>query len=131
MAKFECFEEIESWQHGRELMKAVYSASKRGEFAKDYSLKDQMRRAAVSICSNIAEGFERDGDKEFVQFLSQAKGSCGEVRSQLYHALDEGYLSDTQFNRLSEDCRAISAKLSRLMFYLRTSALKGAKFKLR
>lgn len=129
MAKFECFEDIEAWQLGRELVKAVYSVSKSGEFAKDYALKDQMRRAAVSICSNIAEGFEREGDKEFGQFLSQSKGSCGEVRSQLYHALDEGYLSDTEFSKLREDCRTIGAKLSRLMSYLRTSALKGTKFK--
>jgi four helix bundle protein len=129
MSKIECFEDIEAWQLGRELVKAVYAASKKGEFARDYALKDQIRRAAVSICSNIAEGFERDGDKEFRQALSQSKGSCGEVRSQLYHALDEGYISEAQFNRLREDCRTVSSKLSRFMSYLRTSSYKGTKFK--
>lgn len=129
MAKIECFEDIEAWQMGRGLVKEVYAASKGGDFAKDYRLKDQVRRAAVCICSNIAEGFERDGDKEFLQFLSQAKGSCGEVRSQLYHALDEGYLNEEQFTQMRENCRSVSAKLSRLMTYLRNSNLKGTKFK--
>lgn len=129
MSKIECFEDIEAWQLGRELVKAVYAVSQKGDFAKDYALKDQIRRASVSVCSNIAEGFERDGDKEFLQFLSHAKGSSGEVRSQLYHAFDEAYMSEDQFEQLRTQCRTISAKLSRFMTYLRASSLKGTKFK--
>ncbi len=93
MARIERFEDIESWKKGRELRRAIYQCSKRGEFARDYSLKDQIRRAAQSITSNIAEGFERGGNSELIQFLSDAKGSCGEVRDQLYTALDEKYVT--------------------------------------
>ncbi len=93
MAKIEKFEDILAWQKARELTQLVYRASRKGEFAKDFALRDQIRRAVISITSNIAEGFERGGTKEFVQFLGHAKGSCGEVRSQLYIALDEAYLS--------------------------------------
>lgn len=82
------FEDIEAWQFSRELAKQIYGGTKQGQFAHDYGLKDQIQRAAVSIMSNIAEGFERGGNKEFLNFLSIAKGSCGEVRSQLYVAFD-------------------------------------------
>ncbi len=129
MAKIECFEDIEAWKLGRELVKRIYALTNSGSFAKDFGLKDQMRRASVSICSNIAEGFERGGDKEFSQFLSIAKGSCGEVRSQLYHALDAGHLNESNFNELKQDCLNISAKLSRLITYLKSSALTGSKYK--
>ena len=87
---------------GRDLRRVIYDQSKRGAFAKDFSLRDQIRRAAVSVTSNIAEGFEREGNKEFVQFLSNAKGSCGEVRDQLYVALDEGYISKSDFDKTYE-----------------------------
>ena len=91
------FEEIEAWQFSRELAKLIYEATKQGQFAHDYGLKDQIQRAAVSIMSNIAEGFERNGNKEFINFLTIAKGSCGEVRSQLYVAFDQGYVDKAQF----------------------------------
>jgi four helix bundle protein len=78
--KIESFEDIVSWQKARELTNCIYRHTKRGEFARDYGLRDQIRRASTSIMSNIVEGFERGGDKEFLQFLSTAKGSCGEVR---------------------------------------------------
>src|SRR6185436_20186440 len=100
MARIENFEDLVCWQKGRKLTQTIYRASKTGEFAKDYALRDQIRRACISITSNIAEGFERGGDKEFIQFLSLAKGSCGEVRSQLYVALDEAYVSETQFRSI-------------------------------
>ena len=86
MATIEKFEDIEAWQKARELTREVYAASNTWLFAKDYGLRDQIRRAAVSIMSNIAEGFERGGDKEFGQFIAQAKGSSAEVRAQLYVA---------------------------------------------
>ncbi len=97
MATIERFEDIEAWKKARELTKVVYQLTSIGEFARDYGLRDQMRRAAVSILSNIAEGFERDGTREFQQFLAVAKGSAGEVRAQLYVALDAGFLTQEDF----------------------------------
>jgi four helix bundle protein len=107
----------------------VYAVSQGGDFARDFGLRDQMRRAAVSILSNIAEGFERGGDKEFAQFLYVAKGSCGEVRSQLYVALDLGYIAADDFRRLTDDCIAVSKMLAGLIKYLQTSPLKGPKYR--
>jgi four helix bundle protein len=129
MARIERFEDIESWKKGRELRKAIYACSKIGPFARDFGLSDQIRRAAVSISSNIAEGFERGGNKEFIQFLSNAKGSCGEVRDQLYAALDESYISQQQFDQLSGQAVEIGRLLSGLMKYLQGSTLRGAKFR--
>ena len=90
--------DIEAWKKGRELRKAVYSFTRSGEFGRDFALCNQIRRAAQSVTSNIAEGFERDGNREFIQFLSDAKGSCEEVRDQLYTALDEKYISQKETN---------------------------------
>ena len=89
MATVKKFEDLEIWQKARGVIREIYSISSVGEFSKDYGLKDQIRRSSVSIISNISEGFERDGNKEFLQFLSLAKGSCGELRAQLYVALDQ------------------------------------------
>jgi len=83
MSKIERFEDFDAWKLARRLTHAIYDVSAVGEFSRDFALRDQIRRASISIVSNIAEGFERDGDKEFLQFLSIAKGSCGEVRAQL------------------------------------------------
>ena len=129
MARIERFENIEGWKRGRELRKTVYDFSRRGEFAKDYSLKDQIRRAAQSITSNIAEGFERGGNREFIQFLSNAKGSCGEVRDQLYTALDEKYVTQAEFNQASELVVETSRLISGFMKYLQQTELRGPKFK--
>jgi four helix bundle protein len=129
MAKIERFEDLTSWQKARELNRFVYNASKKGAFAKDFGLHDQMRRASVSVMSNIAEGFERGGDREFIQFLSNAKGSCGEVRSQLYAALDEEYLTQGEFDELCRLCLDVSRLISGFMTYLRRSELRGSKFK--
>lgn len=101
MSTIDRFEDLEAWKLARALTGLVYAASGQGNFGRDFALRDQIRRASVSIVSNIAEGFERDGDKEFLQFLSMAKGSCGEVRAQLYLALDQKYISDAQFTELS------------------------------
>jgi four helix bundle protein len=98
--KVERFEDLIAWQKARVLTRDVYKATGIGEFSRDFGLKDQIRRAAVSIMSNIAEGFERGRPSEFHQFLSVAKASCAELRSQLYVALDAGYIKDDLFNEL-------------------------------
>jgi four helix bundle protein len=100
MATIERFEDIEAWKRARVLTRKIYAVSRTGAFARDFGLKDQMRRASVSSMSNIAEGFERDGTGEFIHFLTMAKGSSGEVRSQLYVALDENYITQDQFEDL-------------------------------
>ncbi|HTH47008.1 MAG TPA: four helix bundle protein [Candidatus Limnocylindria bacterium] len=128
MASIKQFEDIEAWKEARAFTKAVYIASSSGAFAKDFGLRDQMRRASVSILSNIAEGFERGGDREFVQFLSLAKGSCGEERAQLYVAFDQGYLTADLFQQLQEHSQKISRLLGAFMAYLKRSDLRGAKF---
>ncbi|MCF7784827.1 MAG: four helix bundle protein [Prosthecobacter sp.] len=130
MAKIEKFEDILAWQKARELTQLVYRASRKGEFAKDFALRDQIRRAVISITSNIAEGFERGGTKEFVQFLGHAKGSCGEVRSQLYIALDEAYLSQPDWEELHNRCLEISRLLDGFAKYLRQTEIKGRKFQI-
>ena len=98
MAAIEKFEDIESWRLGRQVVNQIYDISSKGGFSKDFALCNQIRRAAISIISNIAEGFERGGNKEFANFLAIAKGSCGEVRSQLYVALDQAYISQSEFD---------------------------------
>ena len=92
MNRIERFEDFMAWQKARELTCEIYKVTRQGDFARDFGLANQIQRAAVSIMSNIAEGFERGGPKEFHQFLSVAKASCAEVRSQLYVALDAGYI---------------------------------------
>src|SRR6267143_6209008 len=119
MATFKKFEEITVWRKSRELTKLVYEATKREKFARDFALRDQIRRASVSIMSNIAEGFERSGTAEFNQFLATAKGSAGEVRAQLYVALDQGYIAQTGFETLVSSATQISRMISGLMSYLR------------
>ena len=100
MSKIEEFEHFIAWQKARELTRAVYEATRQGAFAKDYGLSGQIQRAAVSIMCNIAEGFERGNPREFQQFLPIAKASCAEVRSQVYVALDAGYLNEVSFQKL-------------------------------
>lgn len=129
MAKIERFEDIDVWQKARELTRRIYTETNSGEFSRDFGLRDQIRRAAVSIMSNIAEGFERGGDKEFFQFISFAKGSSGEVRSHLYVALDAGYFSDETFSSLADTTTQINRMLAGLMKYLRDSDYKGSKYK--
>jgi len=129
MATLERFEDIDAWKQARELTRAVYRVTGVGEFARDFGLRDQIRRAAVSILSNIAEGFERDGNKEFLQFLSLAKGSCGEVRAQLYVAFDQSYLSEVQFQELTEQTIRVSRLIAGFRKYLAASALRGIKYK--
>jgi four helix bundle protein len=98
-----------------------------GAFSRDFGLRDQIRRASVSIMSNIAEGFERDGNKEFIQFLSTAKGSSGELRSQLYVALDAGFLDQSGFNSLYTQANSTTNLIGGFMRYLKDSELRGRK----
>jgi four helix bundle protein len=129
MATFKKFEEIESWKKSRELTRRVYKISSKAAFAKDFSLKDQIRRAAVSIMSNIAEGYDRSGTGEFIQFLATAKGSAAEVRCQLYVAVDQGYIEETDFIELSTLAAETGRMIGGLMNYLRSSGYKGTKYK--
>jgi four helix bundle protein len=108
MAKIERFEDLIAWQKARKLTREVYAATRLGGFAKDYGLSNQIQRAAASIMSNIAEGFERGGRPEFHQFLSTAKASCAEVRSQLYVALDTGYLTQDRFEQLLAQAQEVA-----------------------
>lgn len=123
------FEEMEMWKRSRDLVKFTYNITKNKEFCKDFSLTDQIRRAAVSVMSNIAEGFERGSNTEFIQFLYIAKGSCGEVRTQLYASLDQAYITSEEFKAGRDLCVDISGQISGLIQYLKGSRLKGEKFK--
>ena len=129
MATFKTFEDIEAWQRSRELTNSIYKITSQGRFARDFGLRNQIRKASVSIMSNIAEGFERSGTNEFIQFLATAKGSAGEVRAQLYVALDQGYVERAIFDDLSQSIIKISMMLSGLITYLRRTDFKGTKFK--
>ena len=129
MATFTKFEDIESWQKGRELTRRVYKVSTKPRFARDFGLRDQIRRASVSIMSNIAEGFDRSGRAEFIQFLATAKGSAAEVKCQLYVALDQTYIDEAEFNDLSTLAEETSRMIGGLMKYLRSSSYKGTKYK--
>lgn len=129
MATITKFEDIEAWKCGRELKQAVYRCSKVGEFARDHALKDQIRRAAMSVTANIAEGFERDGNREFIQFLSTVKGSCGEMQDHLYTALDESYVNQSEFKKLYLKASETGKLIAGFMKYLRNSEIKGTKFR--
>ena len=118
MAGFKTFEEINVWQNARVLVKDVYAVTRSGDFGKDYGLKDQIQRAAISICSNIAEGFERRGNREFINFLWIAKGSAAEVCSQLHNARDIGYITDGQFKSIYDAAKQIGGMLFNLITVL-------------
>jgi four helix bundle protein len=127
MPTAEKIEDLMVWQKARKILKELYSVSKMCGSARDYALQDQLRRSSISILSNIAEGFERGSNKEFIQFLFIAKGSAGEARTQLYIALDLGYITIETFNRLNTNLMTISKQISRLAQYLKSSPYKGAK----
>jgi len=129
MATFKRFEDIECWKKARELTRRIYEITGKSAFARDFGLKDQIRRASLSVMSNIAEGYDRSGTAEFVHFLATAKGSAAEVRSQLYVAADQGYIREDHFHELNALASEVSRMLSGLMTYLRASGYKGTKFK--
>ena len=123
------FEELGIFQKARELSKKIYPITQRGEFKYDTRFVQQIRASAGSIMDNIAEGFERTGNKEFLNFLYIAKGSCGEVRSQLIRANDLGYLTKEEYDELYTECRKLSAGIMNFIKEIRTSEFAGAKFK--
>ena len=117
--KIEKLEDIQGWQKARELVVSIYRVTNKGNFAKDYGLKDQIRRASVSIMSNIAEGYARQTDKEFIQFLHVAKGSASELESQLYVAFDLEYMSEASFKELYELSEETMRLISGFIRYLK------------
>jgi four helix bundle protein len=129
MASYKRFEDLPIWQEARDFSKKVFWASKEGDFSKEFRLCSQIRASSGSIMDNIAEGFERNGNGEFKQFLYVAKGSCGESRSQLYRAFDYGFLSEEQFEALKIQSEEISKSISNFIDYLQASDIKGSKFK--
>ena len=110
--KIETFEDLRVWQKGIELVKQIYLITREGEISKDFSFRDQLRRASVSVPTNIAEGFERYSRKEYVNFLNYAKGSAGEVRSLLRVALEIGYLDRSTYLKLYDLAKSLSCMLS-------------------
>ena len=123
------FEDLPVWRDSRVLVNEISRIGKKSTFSKKYSFRNHLERTAISIMANIAEGYERDGDNEFAQFLSQAKGSAGELRSHLYVALDLDFIGTEEFNSISQKVISISKQLSALISYIRGSKVGGRKFK--
>jgi four helix bundle protein len=126
--KVERFEDLEIWKEARILCKFIFELTLKEPFCKDFKLKDQIKGSSGSIMDNIAEGFEREGNKEFIQLLSISKGSCGECRSQSYRAFDYNYIEQSTLDELIKQTVQLSRKISSLMSYLKKSDLKGTKF---
>ena len=122
------FEDLNVWKQARLLTQEVYRLTKTGKFSRDFGLRDQIQRAAISVMSNIAEGFERGGNQEFSQFLYVAKASCGEVRSQLYVAFDQGYVTHDETEKLRQSFKRLSGMISNLIAYMRQIEMRGEKF---
>ena len=129
MATIRSFSELRCWQEARLIAKDVYLLARSGLFGKDYGLRDQVQRAVVSIGSNIAEGFERGSNAELVKFLSYAKGSAGEVMSQLYTAFDVGYISQEDLDDMVSRLKKIGAIIARFQSAVRNSPVRGLMFK--
>ncbi|MDC8002260.1 four helix bundle protein [Aequorivita todarodis] len=128
MAKIERFEDLEIWQLAREICKDVWNIIQNTSLQRDYKLREQINGASGSIMDNISEGFERDGNREFINFLSIAKASCGETRSQLYRCLDRNHIDEETFKRISEKAILNSRKIKSFMIYLKNSDRKGSKY---
>jgi four helix bundle protein len=129
MATIKRFEDIEAWQKARILAKEIFTISLETALSKDYRFRDQINAAAGSIMDNIAEGFERGGRLEFINFLTIAKASCAEVKSQFYRILDRCYITAEKFNELYKFADDIGSKLGAWIIYLNQSEHKGTKFK--
>ena len=121
------FEDLDLWRESREFCKDIYKNTRYDLFNKDFRFRDQVRASSGSIMDNIAEGFERNGNKEFIQFLYIAKGSCGETRSQLYRALDNNYVTEQEFNTIHYKALFLSKSISNFIQYLKTSQITGHK----
>ena len=129
MATVRDFRDLRCWQEARVLTKQIYELTRQGLFAKDFGLKDQMQRAAVSMGSNIAEGFERDSNAELIKFLSYAKGSAGEVMSQLYTAFDVGYISQEDCDGLVVKLKAFGASIAKFQATIKSSNVRGLMYR--
>ena len=128
MSTVKDFEELVIYQKARKLAKQVYDITREGHFQFDSRFIQQIRAAAGSVSDNIAEGFERQGNKEFINFLYIAKGSCGEVRSQLIRAFDVGHISEQTFSQMYNDCRTLSLGILNMIKSLKSSDMKGTKY---
>ena len=126
--KVERFEDLDIWKDARGICTLIFRVTSSEIFSKDFKFRDQIRASSGSIMDNIAEGFERGGNKEFAQFLFIAKGSCGEARSQLYRANDFGYLKKEEFTILMDQTTTLSKKISSLITYIKSSQFKGEKY---
>lgn len=128
MATINRFEDLEIWKEARRLAKEIHIISNETELKNDYRFKDQIKASSGSVMDNIAEGFERDGNIEFRQFLSIAKGSAGETRSQLFRAFDFAYIEESKFELLKKDYENLSGKIKNFITYLNKKDFKGNKF---
>jgi four helix bundle protein len=129
MATIKRFEDLDVWKNARELCMKLNQISNSTPLNKDYSLKDQLLRSSGSCMDNIAEGYERDGNREFINFLYISKGSIGETRSQIHRSFDLGYFDEKSYNDLINDCLNLSGQISSFINYLRNSEIKGLKKK--
>ncbi len=129
MATIKDFEDIESWQMARALNIKLILILKKLEKERHFDLKEQLGSSAGSVMDNIAEGFERSGNREFIQFLAISKGSLGETRSQLYRVYDKGVINETELNDLQKECKLLAGKIASFITYLRNTEIKGEKFK--
>lgn len=130
MATFSRFEDILAWQKARVLCKIINSYTLKDLFSRDFKLVNQIKGSTGSAMDNIAEGFERGGNKEFIQFLFISKGSAGETRSQLYRALDNEYISEEEFQKAYNLAEEVSKLVAGLISHLKSSDIKGDKYKL-
>jgi len=129
MGRIVKFEDLEVWQRARVICSFVEDLFQNTGIGDNYRLRNQMEGSSGSIMDNIAEGFDRDGNKEFHNFLSYSKGSASELKSQVYRAFDKKLITKEQFEKLSEMCETIKNKIGAFMHYLRNSEFKGQKFK--
>lgn len=129
MARTKEFEELGIFQNARSLYRDIYPLTKRGEWRYDTRFVQQIRAALGSIMDNIAEGFERGGNREFLQFLYIAKGSCGEVRSQIMRAYDSDYITEEEYEEIYDNCRKLSAAIMNFINSIKSSDITGAKYK--
>jgi four helix bundle protein len=128
MPTYSSFEDLPVWKEAKELAVLIYKLTSCGKIYKDFGLKDQVQRSAVSISSNIAEGFERGSKQEFIQYLYIARGSCGELRSQLHIAKDIGYFESKEFNKIHNLSLKVSKQINGFIEYLKKTRVKGQKF---
>jgi four helix bundle protein len=129
MATFKSFEDLPIWNEAGRLAKEIYTLTQQNAFSKDFALRDQIRKSAGSVMDNIAEGYERDSRLEFINFLSIAKGSAGEVRSQLFRAYDLNYITEEELHNVGNAFKELSSHIANFIKYLNNSTVKGQKFK--